>query len=342
MNPENKLFRFFRNTGPARFMLPLAIVLIIMGIMLTAFAPKDLVETTGTVTSFDILSSDESSDVYSISVAYTVEGKEYSAKFETSSSSAVGDSIKVYYNPSDPSDAYLSGDSSLFGIIMIVVGVVLIAASIYSIVRAFGKDKKLAEQQEAIRNDPVAMEKFAQRELRDDLTELYFRFDGNTFKPGYIIEDADRKMLYECKMLQNNLVEDRRYSFTDHVTMRTTEHKVSHTVTQSYNDEFFSKTSYFKIDGTIIWDLLHSRGIRITTDLTSKFPKSVYTVIQNGENIATIETSSKYVHEDDEAKHSVKIPVGRMYYRFWTRESDLENLFLVMFALSETEQAIAD
>ena len=68
----------------------------------------------------------------------------------------------------------------------------------------------------------------------------------------------------------------------------------------------------------------------------------VYDITLNGEPYALIETSSMYVHEDDEEKHKIKIPLGSRYYRFWTKETNLGLLFLVMFALSETDQSIAE
>ena len=47
---ENKLARFFRATGLARFLLPLGLVLIVMGAFLGFNAPKELTETVGSVT----------------------------------------------------------------------------------------------------------------------------------------------------------------------------------------------------------------------------------------------------------------------------------------------------
>jgi hypothetical protein len=34
--------------------------------------------------------------------------------------------------------------------------------------------------------------------------------------------------------------------------------------------------------------------------------------------------------------------VGRYYYRIWTDTDDLETLFLTVFAISETEQAVVE
>ena len=38
----------------------------------------------------------------------------------------------------------------------------------------------------------------------------------------------------------------------------------------------------------------------------------------------------------------MNIPVGRYYYRVWTNSNDFETLFLTIFAISETEQAVVE
>lgn len=52
---------------------------------------------------------------------------------------------------------------------------------------------------------------------------------------------------------------------------------------------------------------------------------------------------SGYIIEDEEAQHKIKMPPGRMYYRFWTASNDMELLFLTIFAISEcSEQAAVE
>ena len=91
-----------------------------------------------------------------------------------------------------------------------------------------------------------------------------------------------------------------------------------------------------------MWDVLHEQGVRIDTDIASKFPKMIYTMSQNGRFFATIETSSMYIHEEDEAQHKIRIPYGKWYYRCWTNEQNLDLLFLTVFAISETEQTVVE
>ena len=120
------------------------------------------------------------------------------------------------------------------------------------------------------------------------------------------------------------------------------EHEVGHVVSQTFNDEFFSASSRFRFDGKDIWDALHERGLRIQTDLHSILPRVRYILSLNGRFFAVAETSSKYVHEEEEAAHKLAIPVGRYYYRCWTNEQDLDLLFLAIFAISETDQAVVE
>ena len=174
------------------------------------------------------------------------------------------------------------------------------------------------------------------------VTEYYCRHDGETLRPGYILEDAYRGLIFEAKMLKNALVGTRTFRFTDHTTGSVKEHEVGHTMTQTYNEEFLSARSWFKFDGKNIWDVVHERGLRLSTDVRSEFPRVVYEASKDGQPFARIEACSKYVHEDEEAQHKILIPVGRYYYRVWTNTKDFETLFLAIFAVSETEQVMTE
>ena len=174
------------------------------------------------------------------------------------------------------------------------------------------------------------------------LDNQYVSFDGVTLKPGYLVEDRMRNVIYKMTMTKQAMVGNRVFTFTDCVSGFSEEHNVGHTVTQQYNNEIFSTSSWFKFDGKNIWDILHDRGIRIDTDLHSIFPRVRYTLSLSGSFLATVETASKYVHEEDEAEHKVNIPVGRYFYRIWTDATDLDLILLTVFAISETEQAVVE
>ena len=340
MNVENKFARLMRNTGPARFLIPAGIILIIFGIILLGFKTGNYTETVGKVT--DVQSrvdttGEETQTVYDVSFDYTVDGKQYSSRFDgLGKAYNIGDDIKVFYDPEDPQKT-TNAKTGIIGPIAIGLGAIAIVGGVLTAVKAFRKDKELDEQVKAaggaLRVEPLP---------KSELTEYYVSYDGQMLRPGYIVEDAARNVVYEGKMEKNALVGNRHFVFTDHRTGAVEEHEVGHTLTQSFNDELFSAKSSFKFDGEKIWDVLHERGIRIATDLRSKFPNMVYTISKDGRFFATVETSGKYVHEEDAAEHTLNIPVGRYYYRCWTNESDIALLFLTVFAISETEQTVVE
>ena len=334
---ENKFARLMRNTGPARFFIPVGIILIVFGIILLGFKTDSYLETVGKVTSVTEDKNTEDATVYDVHFTYTVDGKEYTSVFEDlTEKPTIGDNIKVYYNPEDPAQTTNSKLGGFFAPIMIGIGALALIFGVFKTVKAFQKSKELDQTAKA---PAVAFDGFKRS---SGVTEYYCRHDGVTLKPGYILEDGARKVLFEGKMIKQALVGARAFEFIDHTKGTTTEHEVGHTATQSYNDEFFSVSSWFKFDGKNVWDVLHERGLRMTTDLRSKFPNLIYEVSKDGAPFAIIETSGQYVHEDEAVVHKINIPVGRYYYRVWTNSNDLETLFLTIFAISETEQTVVE
>jgi hypothetical protein len=340
MNAENKFARFMRNTGPARFLIPAGLILIIFGIILLGFKTDNYVETQGTVTKVEQYldqTGEDTQTVYDVDFEYTVDGNQYTGSFNgIGKSYDVGDKIKVFYDPEDPNKT-TNSKTGIIPPIAIGLGALAIIGGVLSAVKAFKKSKALDEQIKAeggsLSIDPLP---------KDMLTEYYVSYDGQVLRPGYIVEDAARNIVYEGKMEKNALVGNRLFVFTDNRKGTTEEHEVGHTLTQSFNDELFSAKSSFKFDGEKIWDVLHDRGIRIQTNLISKFPNMVYTIGRNGKFMATVETCGKFVHEEDAAEHKLNIPIGKYYYRVWTNETDLSDLFLTVFAISETEQTVVE
>ena len=343
MSFENKLGRVMRDTGPARFLVPVGIILIIAGILFSFVNTKSYKEVEGVVT--DVIETTNADGQKEYTVIFDFEtlkdqvitGQQFS---NLSKAYKVGDKIKVFYDPNDPTKNTNSKSGPLLPIILIVLGVVATAAGIYLTVKAFKKSKQLDQ------TAPVASAQ-AKADLdgfktAQGVTEYYFRWDRNSLRPGYILEDADRKALYEGKMLKNALVGARKFEFTDHTTGVVTEHDVGHTGTLEYGDEFFSMKSSFKFDGKNVWDVVHERGLRIDTSLISKFPYLKYDVTKNGEAFARIESTSVYVHEDEEAQHAVTVPTGNMFYRCWTNSKDFDSLFLTIFAISENTQTVVE
>ncbi len=338
---ENKLARILRNTGPARFFLPISIALIIMGFLLLRMTPSKYAETQGTVTNVTQHTNEDGEEQYDITFEYTVDGKKYTSEYlDLVESMDIGANVTVYYNPDDPQSTSNTKHTGLISYVMMGAGTLGLFYGIYATINAFKKDKELDERTAAARGMDSVPEIIPVS--KDQLTEYYVLFDGKSLKPGYIIENANRKVVYEAPMTKNAAIGNRIFTFTNHLTGRTFEHEVGHTTTTTLDNEIFSERSWFKFDGKNIWDDLHDQGIRIDTDIHSIFPRFRYTVAKDGRFFATIETSSKYVHEEDEAEHKIAIPVGRYYYRCWTNSDNLDLLFLTVFAISETEQTVVE
>ena len=340
---ENKLARFMKASGAMRFFIPLGIILLVMGILMLSMTPKEYGEAVGTVTNVSEYTGTDSDGhnetLYEAEFTYTVDGKEYQNSFsDYPEPPEIGSEIPVYYNPDNPESISNTKHTGVISIVMIAAGAAAIALSVLSGVKSFRKQRELDEQIRVVSGGEPEI----QVPDRSELEEYYVLHDGSTLKPGYIVEDRTRNAVFEAPMTKNAAVGNRIFTFRDIRLGSTREHEVGHTITTSYSNEFFSTNSWFKFDGENIWDVLHDRGIRIQTDLRSKFPKAVYTVSRNGRFFAIIETSSRYVHEEDEAEHKIKVPSGKYYFRCWTNDPDMALLFLTVFAISETEMAVVE
>ena len=340
MGVENKFARLMRNTGPARFFLPLGIFLIVFGVILMGMNTGEYVETTGRITAVTALPKvDDEAQSYDLDIEYTVDGTTYTTTFNLSGNYSEGGDIAVFYDPADPTRTTNTKMGGILAPVMIGAGALALVFGIFKTVKSFQKSKELDQGNPGGKFPSEAFNGFKNA---PDVKEYYCKFDGKSLKPGYIVEDANRAVVFEGKMTKQALIGARSFEFVNHITGTSKTHEVGHTMTQTYNDEFFSAKSWFKFDGKNVWDVVHDRGIRLSTNLMSKFPNLAYDVTKNGTPFAVIETSGRYVHEDEAAEHKVNIPVGRYFYRIWTNSEDLDLLFLTVFAISETEQTIVE
>lgn len=111
-------------------------VFLAVGIYISCFSTKGLVETTGVIDRIETrietnhAGSDEDHDVY---VSYTVDGQSYTSLSNVYSSSyRVGKEIKIFYDPNDP--AVIRGDGKLLGMIFAGIGGIMVLCSIGSLI----------------------------------------------------------------------------------------------------------------------------------------------------------------------------------------------------------------
>ena len=186
MNFENRIARLMRNTGPARFFVPVGLVLIIFGVIMLGFNTDNYLETTGRITSVteDVYDQNETPQ-YDVEVGYTVDGKEYSTVFGGMSGTfKVGEVMKLFYDPADP-EKTTNSKTGFMPLIIIAVGAASLIFGVYKTVTAFRKSKELDS---AIGGQFPSLDGFQDA---PGVTEYYCRFDGKALKPGYILEDAE-------------------------------------------------------------------------------------------------------------------------------------------------------
>ena len=163
-------------------------------------------------------------------------------------------------------------------------------------------------------------------------TKTYlFQPEKKFLKQGFFLEDENKNIVYEGKMVKQSLIGAMIFEFVNHVSNKTEEHKVGHTVTTEQTGMFqvFSTKSYFKFDGKNIWDYLHEEGIRIDSNLQDKKIGMTYNVSLKGKEMATIATSSP---------KGSSIITNNYCLNITTSEENLDLAFLVAFAIAKTNQ----
>ena len=162
-----------------------------------------------------------------------------------------------------------------------------------------------------------------------------FQPEKKVLKQGFFMEDENKKVVYEAKMLKQGIFGASKFEFINHISNKTEEHKIGHTVTieQTGAFEFFSTKSYFKYDGKKIWDYLHDEGVRIDSNFSDKKIGMSYKVSFKGEEIATIATSTL---------KGKSIVTTNFFLDVITSEDNLDLAFLVAFAIAKTEQTFHD
>ncbi len=310
------------------FAAVLAVIALAAGVYLTFFRSQGFVKTTGTIVSLREETSDDSS-VYFPTVEYSVDGKTYTSELDTGSGSyQIGKTITVLYDPNDPSVVH---DGGGVGIYLMVVGAAILAVVIWSTVQKQRGLKQLEEQRAL--HGGAGLAPSVQGEER----ELYFLSDTGTAKVGHRIEDRQRRVLYEAKMTKFSLTSPYGFDFIDHEHGRVTPHLVGHEEESEYNSFLLDSNYTFEFDGEDIWKVLKKNGIDVRTERMDGGVWPLYRISRDGREIAVLESSSQYVHEEDAAQHSVvsKLAVPG-FYRIRTREETLDAVFLTAMAFARS------
>ena len=307
----------------------LAIIALAAGVYMTFFQSRGFVKTTARIIDVRLDSSGESS-VYFPTVEYTVDGKTYTAELDTGSGSyRAGQTIPVLYDPNDPAVAH---DGSGFGLYLMIAGGVILAVIIVSSLMEKKSQKQAKELRESKGQAGYAPS------VQGAERELYFVTDTGTAKVGHRIEDQARNVLYEAKMTKYSLTTPYSFDFIDHEHGTVTPHLVGHEEATEWGNSLLLDNHYtFEMDGVDVWKHLKRNGISAETERKEASIWPRYRVLRDGQEIAVIESSSQYVHEEDAEAHSVmnKMAVPG-FYRIWTREENLDAVFTVAMAFART------
>ena len=315
------------------FAAVLASICLIAGIYLTFFHSKGFVKTDAVIIFLDETESDDDGDtMYLPTVEYTVDGKTYTCVLDVASGSyKIGNTIKVQYDPADPSVVHSAGG---FGIYLLGAGAVILGFIIFSSINEKRSQKQINEQQR--QNGWTGYQPSVQGEER----ELYFLTDLGTPKYGHRIEDKNRAIRYEAKMTKFSLSSPYMFDFIDHEHGTVTPHLVGHEEESQWNTLLIDNHYTFELDGTDIWTHLRDNGIRVKSSYTGgdgPLIGSEYHIYRDDREIAYVRSTSQYPHEEDAAEHKVATAIpARGFYRIWTREENLDLLFMTLLAFARS------
>lgn len=311
----------------------LALLALAAGIWMTFIQSRGYVTTQATIFS---ISEDpnyipdqntENDKQYIVKVKYNVDGRDYIRELDSYSPTyKEGDTVEIKYDPNDPSKIHSGGG---FGIYLIIAGGVILLIILILTVK-----KNMSVKQVKNANADITYAPSEQGGER----ELYFITDTGTPKYGHRIEDRNRRVLYEAKMTKFTMANPFGFDFIDHEKNTVTPHLIGHEEESDWNSLLIDNHYTFTIDGEDIWKHLKRNGITVKSKLgADKVPSPSYTVLRDGQETALVETTSQYVHEEDEEEHKIagKIPV-RGFYRIYTNEKNLDLLFVTVLAFARS------
>ena len=151
----NKFITFFRESGTARFFIPVGIILIVFGIFvfIVNINNKNYIQVDAIVSKAELAEEahyDENDNyveaTYNIYVKYIVDNNEYEEELGELSGYKENDNITIYYNPDDPTQITQT-KSIIIPIILIALGCASLIGGIISATNAIKRIKKMNEQE---------------------------------------------------------------------------------------------------------------------------------------------------------------------------------------------------
>lgn len=151
----NKIAYFMRESGLARFLIPLGAFLLVFGIVFLVISVhnQDYVKTEATVIRSELEeeahideNDNEVEATYVLTIEYTVGGEKYISELSGMGEYAQGDKIDIYYDPDDPG-SITQTKSLIIPIAIIAAGIAALIGGIASGVNAIKKYNKMKQQE---------------------------------------------------------------------------------------------------------------------------------------------------------------------------------------------------
>ena len=155
----NRIAQLFRDYSFATFFLPFGIILIIVSSIIynTFNVRKNYPKTEAVVTGSELYEEEywdgdtHHDATYRVFVRYTVDGKEYEGEYGIFPEIKDGTTVKIDYNPEDPTD--ISQPTSIvLPIVLFAGGVAALIGSVFGILKMRKKNKALKQQEEEWKN----------------------------------------------------------------------------------------------------------------------------------------------------------------------------------------------
>ena len=313
----------------------LAAICLALGVYVSFFQSRGFEKTEATIVDLAESTDADNDTIYNPIVEYTVDGKTYTERLDQSSASyKIGKTIPVLYDPNDPTVVH-GGDG--MGYYFIAVSVAILIVIIVTTV----KDKKNRQRAEELR-EASGHTSYAPS-VQGEERELYFLSDLGTFKVGHRLEDRERRVLYEAKMTKLTAISAYSFDFIDHEHGTVTPHMVGHSEESNWDSFLIDNHYTFELDGVDVFKHLKQNGVTVDTSFGGGSGKLLglnARILRDGVEIARAESTSQYPREEDTAAHKVAaaIPV-QGFYRVWTREQNLDLLFVTLLAFARSGAA---
>ena len=150
-----KFIQLMQLTTFGRFLLPAGIILLIFGLFSLGSVKdaRNYIQTDAVISRTELYREayDEKGEhheaEYDVFVKYSVDGKEYESELGILSGVNVGDAMKVYYNPADPSEVVQMRNQAIIPYVALGLGVLALIGGAINVSKAVQKLKRLQEQE---------------------------------------------------------------------------------------------------------------------------------------------------------------------------------------------------